>query len=236
VLPDFLGDERHERMQRPEQPVEERFRSVHRRPVGRLPVARFHHFKVPSGELVPEQAVQLHQRFRNAVFGKILFDLAERTVQHRVEPGYGEPVAVALRQRVVHLPAVYQPVSVPYLVAEVASLFAQRVVEQQVVAGRRAQQHRQPYAVGPVLFDQVERIGRIAERFAHLATQFVADDAGQVDVPERHFAPVFVSGDDHPGDPEEQDVGPGDQVVGRVVVFDLLVFGAVDAVEHRDRP
>ena len=56
VLPDFLGDERHERMQRPEQPVEERFRSVHRRPVGRLPVARFHHFKVPSGEFVPEQA------------------------------------------------------------------------------------------------------------------------------------------------------------------------------------
>ena len=223
-------------MQHPHQFVEKSDRGVERRPVDRLSVGRLDHLEIPARKFVPEQLVYQHQRFGNAVFGEMLLDLTQRLLEHRVEPADCRGVAFALREAFVDRPAAYQTVSVPYFVAEVAALLAERIVEQQVVACGRAQQHGHAYAVGPVLRDQVERVGRVAERFAHLAAQLVADDSRQVDVAERAFAPVFVPGDDHPRHPEEQDVGSRDQVVGRIVVLDFLVIGAVDAVEYRDRP
>ena len=53
---------------------------------------------------------------------------------------------------------------------------------------------------------------------------------------ERLLTPVFVTGHDHAGHPEEDDVGTGYQIVGRIVVFDVFVIRAADAVEYRDGP
>ena len=47
---------------------------------------------------------------------------------------------------------------------------------------------------------------------------------------------VLIPGHDHAGDPEEDDVGAGDQIVGGVVVFDFGVVGVADSVEDRDGP
>ena len=199
-------------------------------------VSGFDRFEIPSGEFVPEEFVDFHQGFGDPVFGEISFDLSECPIQHCVEPLGCDPVVVALFEFLVDLPTVDQPVGIPNLVTEIPSLLAQRFIEQQVVPGSRAEQHGQPYAVGSVAIDQVERIGRVAERLTHLPSQFVPNDTGQVDIPERFFSFEFISGHNHTGNPEEEDVGGRNQIVGRVVVFDLFVVGAVDAVEDRDGP
>ena len=54
VLPEFFGDEGHERMQELQQRVEERQGLLVRLVVYRLSVGRLDHFEVPTGELVPE--------------------------------------------------------------------------------------------------------------------------------------------------------------------------------------
>ena len=141
-----------------------------------------------------------------------------------------------MRRCGVHRPAVQEAVGVPYFVTEVAALLAQRLVEHHVVASRRGDQHGHAHAVGAELFDQLQRIGRVAQLLGHLAADFVAHDAREVDVREGLFAAVFVAGHDHAGHPEEDDVGTGHQIVGGVVVADLPVVREADAVEYRDGP
>src|ERR1039458_2251834 len=62
-----------------------------------------------------------------------------------------------------------------------------------------------------VLGDEHERVGRIAKHLGHLAALLVADDAGEINILERHrirqrelrVAHEFVAGHDHARDPEE---------------------------------
>ena len=74
----------------------------------------------------------------------------------------------------------------------------------------------EPQAVRTVSGDQVQRIGRIPQRFGHLAPLFVADDAGEIDVFKWHLTHPFIAGHDHAGDPEEDNVRAGYQIRSRV--------------------
>ena len=236
VLPDLLGQERHERMEHLHQPSEQRPYRSQCRAVGRSAVGRLDHFEQPAAELVPEEAVGLHQRIRDAVRGEILLDLRQRLRQLVLEPLDRQPVAFALGKGLVLGPAADQLICVPYLVAEITALLAERLVEHQVVAGRRAEHHRNSYTVGTVLVDQVQRIGRVAQLFRHLAADLVAHDTGKVYVRKWLFAAVFVSGHDHSRHPEEDDVGRRNQIRRRIIIFYFVIVGVADTVEDRDRP
>ena len=133
-------------------------------------------------------------------------------------------------------PAFYQAEGVPDFVVEVAALFAQRIVIENVVACGGGQHEAHAHAVGAIGLDEFEGIGRVAERFRHLPSDFVAHDTGKVDILEGFLAGVFIPGHDHAGYPEEDDVGPRYEVARGVVVFHLFVAGVVDAVEERDGP
>ena len=134
------------------------------------------------------------------------------------------------------MPAFYEAESVPYFVVEVSALFAQGVIKEYVVAGRGREHHTHTHAVGTVTVDEIDRVGRVAERFGHLTAYFIAHDTGKVNVLEWHLALVFISGHNHTGYPEEDDVGAGNKVGRGVVVTNLFVAGVVDAVEKRDGP
>ena len=56
-MPDFLGDERHERMQCLHQDLHETDRPILRHPVYRLAVSRLDHFQVPGAEIIPYQFI-----------------------------------------------------------------------------------------------------------------------------------------------------------------------------------
>ena len=107
---------------------------------------------------------------------------------------------------------------VPELVAEVLAALDPLLLEADVLALGRDRDDAEAQAVGAVLVDQVERVGRIAERLRHLAALRVADDAGEIDVPERNAPLERLAGPDelqarhdHARDPEEDDVRAGDE-------------------------
>ena len=161
-----------------------------------------------------------------------LFDDLRHALLHPLD---GDFVLLALLE-VADLPAGDEAQGVPHLVAEVATLFAEALVEGQVVAGRGGEQHAHADAVGAVFLHEHDGVGTVAERFAHLAAQLVAHDAGEVDVVEGYVVHILLSGHYHACHPEEDDVGGCDEVGGGVVVVDLGVAGVADAVEEGDRP
>ena len=63
--------------------------------------------------------------------------------------------------------------------------------------------------------DDVERVDDVALGLGHLLAVLVADQAGDVDVAERHVAHELQSHHHHAGDPEEDDVEAGDQHAAR---------------------
>ena len=105
---------------------------------------------------------------------------------------------------------------VPELVAEVAAQLDVLLVEEHVLAERRAAHGAEAEGVRAVFGDEFERVGGIAEGLRHLAALLVADDAGEIDILERQVAHELVARHDHARDPEENDVGSGDEVGGRV--------------------
>ena len=126
--------------------------------------------------------------------------------------------------------------SVAYLVVEVASLLAEALVEENVVAGGGGEHHTHTHAVSTVFVDEQERVGRVAETLRHLSAQFVAHDACEIDMLERHGVAVLIASHYHSCHPEEDDVGTGDEVAGGVVVVYFLVVGMLYSVEEGNGP
>ena len=64
--------------------------------------------------------------------------------------------------------------------------------------------------------DQVDRVQDVALGLGHLVAVGIAHQAVNVDLAEGHIAHELEAHHDHPGDPEEDDVEPGDQYTGGV--------------------
>ena len=67
----------------------------------------------------------------------------------------------------------------------------------------------------------------------------VADDAGEVDVPEGLLPHILIPCHDHAGDPEEEDVRSGDEGRGGIVVLQLRILRILDRIRedtHRPEP
>ena len=71
---------------------------------------------------------------------------------------------------------------VPKFVAEIAAELDVLFVEEHVLPERRAAHRAEAQRVRAVLGDELERVGRVAERLGHLAALFVANDAGEINV------------------------------------------------------
>ncbi len=202
----------------------------------RLSVCRLHQLEIPCRELVPEQLVDRHQCLAEPVFAEQVYHLGSSLAALGLKPAHGDARCLGHLGCVGHLPALRQAESVPYLVVEVASLLAQCLVEEDVVASRSGQHQTHAHAVGTILVYQLQRVGRVAERLGHLASQLVAHDAREVDVAERHLPLIFVARHNHACHPEEDDVGTCHEVVRRVVVLYLGIARVQNAVEQRYRP
>ena len=153
-LPQFLRDERHERVEHFQQGIEEAERCLHGLVVDGLwlsvNVGRLDHLQIPCGELVPEQFVNFHQCFRYAVFRELVVDGFVCCAELGLEPFNGYPANFRLL-RLSCLPSFHQSEGIPYLVVEVTSLFAEGLIEEDVVASRRREHHAHAHAVGTEL-------------------------------------------------------------------------------------
>ncbi len=152
--------------------------AIHRTTVGRLD-----HLKIPCRIFVPEQFVDGHQRFRNAEFAHQVVNLGSCALQLGLEPFYGFRGACGLLY-VSYLPTLDQAERVPDLVAEIASLLAQRIIVHDIVTGGSGKHDTHTHTVGTVFGYQFQRIGRVAQRLRHLAAEFVTDYTGEIYVVE----------------------------------------------------
>ena len=235
-VPQLFRDERHEWVHDGDKSLENVRNLFECGAIYRLLEAGLHNLQEAGAEVVPNQLVDGHEGLRKLIDLEILFHVGEYLIDALFHPCYGKFGVQRLRNVVVHRPAFHQAEGVPDLVVEVAALFAQCLVEQQVVARRRTEQHAEAHAVGAVFLHQHDGVGRVAQRFGHLAMQLVAHRAGEIDILERNHAAPLQSGHDHTGHPEENDVRGRDQCRGGVVVVDFRVVGLANAVEHRQRP
>ena len=153
MLPKLFCDERHKWMQQMQQIVEvlqSRFISDG---VNGLLVARLNHFKIPRREFIPEEAIYLHQSFRDTILREQICNLSCTLTQLSSEPFCGLLRSFGLYQSLIYLPTLYKAESVPNLVTEVTTLFAQRFIKQDVVTSRGRKHHTHAHSISPKLFD-----------------------------------------------------------------------------------
>src|SRR5690606_31904561 len=137
---------------------------------------------------------------------------------------------------VMCFPAFDETESIPYFIGKVPSLLTIRYIKHQVIASRRGEQHSHTDTVGAVLLHELDRVWRVAQRFGHFTTQLVTNYSRQIDVFERRLLGIVVSHNYHTGYPEKQDFRCSDKVTGRIVVFEIIVFGISNAVKNRHGP
>ena len=80
--------------------------------------------------------VHLHEGFGETVLLEEVGYLVGGFAQGGLKPGHGKAGGFGLLKRGIHLPALYQTEGIPDFVAEIAALFAECLVEEDVVARR----------------------------------------------------------------------------------------------------
>ena len=133
-MPQFFGNERHERMQNAQKFIENSDNFIVSLAINGLLVRRFHYFEEAGAEVVPNKFIDSHQRIRQTVLVEMVVHFGQHLIQAHIEPLDRSSTGLWLGDIIIHLPALNQTESIPNLVIEVSSLLAQRLVEQQVIA------------------------------------------------------------------------------------------------------
>ncbi len=235
MLPQFLSDEWHERMKHAEKRIKESKSGLQCSTIGTVAICRLNHLKIPRREFIPEQTICCHESLGDTEFTHKVLDFGKSGVKLSLKPAHCLRRSLRLRL-VLNLPTLYETESIPYLVAEIASLLAEFIVIHDIVSGRSGKHQTHTHAIGAILRDQVERIGRVAKAFRHLATDRVAHDAGKVYIVERLLTHIFIACHDHARNPEEDNIRTCNKRRCRIIILYLLIAGIIDAVEKCDRP
>ena len=123
---------------------------------------------------------------------------------------------------------------IPDLIAEVAACLDTCLRIAHIISGRVAGCKREAQCIRTVLLNDLQRVNAVAQRFGHLASLLIADQTVNINRLERNFLHVLHAGEDHAGNPEEDDVISGDQRVRRIEVLQLL--GLVRPSKRGERP
>ena len=121
---------------------------------------------------------------------------------------------------------------VPKFRREIAAFFDLFFVKANVLTARRDPHQPEAQTIRAVFVDQVERIGRIAERLRHFPALLVANDAGEENIVERNvvfgllrFSGFeFEPGENHSRDPEENNIRTGHERARRIKLLPGLLI------------
>ena len=85
-MPEFFGDERHNRVYHLEKVLKELKRSLISLRIDRRTICRFHKFKIPGAEIIPEELVDSHQCIRNPELCKMVVYFSRHSIEFVTEP------------------------------------------------------------------------------------------------------------------------------------------------------
>ena len=166
----------------------------------------------------------------------VLGGLPDGPVQLREDPAVGDLELIPGGQLVLLFREVHHHVAagVPELVGEIAHGLAALHVEAHIVAGAVAGDHVHAQGVGTIAVDHFQRINAVAQRLGHLAALVVAHQTVDQDRMEGRLSGVLVGGENHPGNPERNNVVAGDQHVSGIEV--IQVRGLIGPAQNLKGP
>ena len=178
---------------------------------------------VPVAEQVPDEVVELGEGHAQFIAVDVLADLFAEGVELREDPLVfdGEVFDGGQVCRTLGTVEVHEDVTggIPDLVAEVTGGLDLLLGIAHVVSGAVAGDEGEAEGICAVLVDDDQRVDAVAEGLRHLPALFIADDAVDEDRVEGIGAHLLHGGEDHAGDPEEDDIITRDQRIGREIVF-----------------
>ncbi len=163
ALPDLLGDEGHQRMQRAQQRLEHREQRAPRDRGGGLVLALQHglgQFQVPVAELVPGEFVQRRGGVVEAVVGEALVVVGDGMAQARDDPAVDHlrRNGARRRDRLALGHQQHEARGIPQLVAEVAVARHASEFEADVAALRGERGERESQRIGAVGLDALGKL------------------------------------------------------------------------------
>ena len=239
-MPQFLGDERHERVQHDEDLVE--------RPSGdgagfggggfarALGEHRLDQFQIPVAEPVPHEVVDCVRCCIEAQLGHRRVERIDRLLDFADDPLVGGEAGLRRGNGVRRTNPVRlaEPGRVPQLGGEVAVSLDPLLIHLDVAALAFHRRHEEPQRIGAEPVDQAQWVDHVALGLGHLLPVRRAHQPVEVELVPRALAHVEIARHQHPRIPEEQDVETGDeQRVGVVLVQQV---GPLRPAERGERP
>ena len=195
--PKFLRDVGHERMEQPQKSGENEIHHRQNRFLPRLVVAenfRLRRFDEPIAIIAPEKIVESLGDLVEFVFAIRRFGRDQQFIETRQHFDRVDRKRVFLqtRRRLARPVHLAKARGVPKLGREIAALLDLLLIERDVLPARRDPHQAKAQTVRAILRDQIERIGRIAQRFRHLAALLVANESREKNIAKRDvvFEPI----------------------------------------------
>ena len=226
-LPDFLCDERHERVQEAQELVKHIHQHLLRGQLALFVLAIqscLGQLDIPVTVRVPDEVIDLGGGHAQLVRIHILRDLFDERIELGQHPFVLDLQVGGIRKAVFFDGQVHEHIAarIPDLVGEIAHGLALFDVEAHIVAGRVAGDEVKAQGVCAVFLGHFQRVDAVAEGLGHLAALVVADEAVDEDGLERLLFHLLHAGDDHARHPEEDDIIARNHVGRRVPVFEVF--------------
>ncbi|MPM90282.1 hypothetical protein SDC9_137403 [bioreactor metagenome] len=188
--------------------------------------ARLGKFDIPVAEHIPNKVVDLLYRDAQFKFFDVLADLTHGLIIAGEYPFVrgGKRFGQGVWHFVLAQIHMNKPRSVPNLVAEVTTGLDLFVRITHIVAGCIAGRQRQAQRIRTVFVNFLKGINTVTQRFAHLTALRVAHQTMNEHILKRHLAHLLDGGENHSGDPEEDDIIACNQHVGREEIVQRRCF------------
>ena len=198
-MPEFFGDERHERRQQAQRALEDADQvAAGCAAVARCRIeARLDQFEVPVAELAPEEVVDHMRGFVEAIGCERVVHLLRDTIEAREDPAvfqslrWMKPTPLAASsigardaRATACGPTIHEEEAsgVPDLVGKGAIALGAALGEGDVGTGRSHRGQREAHRIGAVLLDDLDRVDHVALGLRHLLAFGVAHQAVNVDL------------------------------------------------------
>ena len=186
-------------------------------------------FNIPVAVAVPQEVIYLLNGNAQLILFKIISNLSNQGIQLGKHPLISDGQLIHSGQFVpCVLTQIHKNIAagIPQLIGKVTHCFAALYVETHVVTGGIASNHIHTQRIAAVLFNHFQRINAIAKTLGHLSALIITHQAVNQHGVEGCLTGMLTAGEDHSGNPEENDIVAGNQDICGIEVVQILgLFG-----------
>ena len=228
LLGQLFGDEGHHRVQQPD--------CLCQNPGGNTPgfagiplirQLRLDQLKIPVTVIVPDKLIDAVRGLIETVFLDRNGNLFGGIGQLGDDPLIDRFFRIVEAFRHAFRAAIHfqKTAGIPDFGGEIPVTFDPAFGQLDIPALRRHRRQREAQRISPIFFGKIERVHDIALGFGHFLALLITDQRMDIDITERHLtAPEMHAHHHHPGNPEKDDIKPGDQNITGVIAVDLNGF------------